>query len=257
MRLSFISLCAILFTTACSTEITTDYEGFEVHENVKKIRFFNHDNVQNAEVAFSKKGQLLYNKQGHELTEYEYDKNDLLIRMRMFDDNILVSKRQYFYENKKLIEIKQFSKNNSFLKSIKYQYDLAGNIVKSSLLTPYNKLEYVWEYEYDAHNFKRMETHTSHTIQFKKRMQYTTNENGKVELIQEFDDYDELFRERYFTLYNSIALETKRYNYWVDEVSDSVLISYEFDVRGNWVRKEIQSYPGKLVTVSREITYYN
>ena len=256
MKFSLFSICALLIISACSPEVKTDYDIYEVQGNVKKIRFFNKDGVQNADASFTKNGKLIYDRQGAEMIEYEYDKNSIITGIQMFTDNTLTSKRRYFYDDEKLVEIKQFSADGSFVKSLQYEYDSSGNISRGELKTPYNKLEYVWEYEYDKNNNKRMERHESFTMTFKKRLKYTVNENGNVELIREFDDYDELFRERYFTIYNSVSLETKRYNYWVGEVSDSMLFSYEFDVRGNWIRKEIKPYPGRPITVSREIDYY-
>ena len=46
-----------------------------------------------------------------------------------------------------------------------------------------------------------------------------------------------LMRKRLMTVNNGISLQKSLYNYWIGEVVDSTIYSYEFDEKGNWTRK--------------------
>lgn len=255
--LMLLGLFSAIFLQFCSTPTETDYEKYEVQGDVRIITFFNTDGQQNAEVAFSREGKLVYDKQGQVLLEYEYNNKHQLTTMRVFyNQDQLETVRTYVYERNRNTEIKHFTANGTYDGVIKYSYDTRGNLLQGEYKSPYNELRYVWKYEYNNNNHKIREIHESFLTNYYRRKEFEVDKYGNVVSMEEFDEYENLIRTRFFEVFHGIALQTKFYEYWSGEISDSTLFSYEFDVRGNWVRRETTPSTGRHTHQTRRILYY-
>ncbi|MFD2035637.1 RHS repeat domain-containing protein [Belliella marina] len=127
------------------------------------------------------------------------------------------------YENSKLVEVTvKYPFSNAFGYKKTWKYDQSNNLVKfEKFVGPEERLEFVWEYDYDEKNRITKETH----LRYAPKSSSTINENGH--------------------------LKDQTTGYYLDE-DQSFISSFKYDANGSLTSKTGKKYTGEPL---REITY--
>ncbi|MFO7869361.1 MAG: hypothetical protein R6U95_08710 [Bacteroidales bacterium] len=252
-------LIGMISLLQCSQEphVQSDYDMFEVQGPVKSVSFYNDENVEHTKVVFRENGQILHKKQNNTFEDYIYENNILREVKKFKADMTPIHMRKYEYKDTLLAKIQQFDASGSFDNYMKYTYDEDGNNIRSELFTAYGDLQYTWRYEYNENGKKILEEHESEHKKFNRRFIYDLDDEGNIHVISEYNNANGiLMKKRFYEVFHTIPLQTKMYNYWLDEISDSTLYSYSFDEYNNWIQKDVEPSQGKPSTQRRIIEYY-
>jgi hypothetical protein len=166
--------------------------------------------------------------------------------------NGTISNYKYYYDSKKMLIKKEEFKSNSIISIETYKYDNQNNIIESV----YKKGSYIEKhnYEFDSNNLL-------------KKYEWSDNEEGTAEIttykylnnlkiLEHWVDFEEGVPVGYIDdkFDNGNIIETTE----VDAdgtITLKELCKYEFDKKGNWIKKIID-YNGKYYIIEREIEYY-
>lgn len=248
----------VLFLGSCSTQadFETDYKVYEVQGAVRQIVYKNAEsNTNDIVVTYNKDGMLLSEKMRGRTIEYQYD-GKYVQSLKMYSGDSLDLKRTYTYNNNLPVEIKEYDKNGTFRKRVIYEYDTDGNRVKGVILSPYKDTMFVWKYSFRGKDVQKEERiNYQNGGDFTQHFDYEYDLDGNLSAIVEYDE-SILVTKTEYTNYHGIALQTKVLHYWDDVPTDSVMMTYGFDEKGNWIFKRTTTANRQDIRQERTILYY-
>lgn len=211
-------------------EINTTLLGHKILYN------YNKDNKIVDEKIMEELSEIPY-----ELTSKSYDKEGRLIEDNTFDTSDqkrkLLQKRKFKYDNfDNLIEVNSYDENGKLDFKEKSKYNKEGFIIENQMYSENGTLDYIQKFYYD-HNNNRIK-YTS------KGFNTATGNNQTIK--SKFNDRNlEIQCENN---YEATAIGRKE--------SKVETYSYEYDDKGNWIKKIIfiANIPNTIVV--RQIEYY-
>lgn len=166
------------------------------------------------------------------VTSYRYDEKNRKIEETSHDGKgNFIYRTNFEFNGDKLASVETIDSDEKTLVKIdKYTYDNNGNRVKEYSFRTADKLETVEDYTYNENN---------------KRTSWVLTQNNELKAKITFS-YDEKGN-----LTESITSDSK------DNQLEAVSYAYEYDTKGNWVKKTVRRNDAPFVVVERKITYYN
>ena len=247
-----------LMLLSCSSEqeFETDYKVYEVQGPVRQIVYKNTSSDANdIVVTYNKDGMLLSEKMQGRTIEYQYD-GKYVQSLKMYTGDSLELKRTYTYSNNLPVEIKEYDKVGTFRKRVCYEYDSNGNRTKGVILSPYKDTLFVWKYSFQGNDVQKEERiNHQNGGDFTQHFDYEYDSDGNLSAIVEYDE-SILVTKTIYTNYHGIALQTKVLHYWDDVPTDSVMMTYGFDEKGNWIFKRSSVANRPDTRQERTILYY-
>lgn len=274
-NLFLIGLVAFV-TIGCSTKSDDPKKWYEVSGNVKSIRTTGYEAIEkfgeisegdvlydydNNMIMFNKDGYITdisyYNHGGNlkRKSVYVYDGDNKVLKINHYNgDGDNIGRTVYTYnEDGNPIKVVEYDKSSKIINTLKSEYD-GDKCIKSQFFNEYSEGDYtIYEYngtsmvksvEYDKNGKKigvydefendKMTKHV--TPQFTTNLTY--NEKGLCS-----------------SIINGLLNKNNSYIFWKGK---SYVYEYEYDDKGNWVRKvekQMNSKKAEHIFV-REIEYY-
>ncbi|WP_298239487.1 hypothetical protein [uncultured Algibacter sp.] len=268
MKNIFITLITLfLFNCNNQSELKNNFNSIGLKGNVKSITEYSspksHRNWDHKDVEyyFDKNG-FIEKKVEYKFSTYlisKYDSINNIKETNRYDENdSLVFKSKFKYENQKLKKIEVFEVQGEVIHTVVYdymkssdentlinekEYGLKGNLVShSSILRNEKKEDLTW-IEYNLLG------------EIKSTSDMTYNDNGKVIKTIKRDSSNDI-KWKWSKIYDSKNLEIERKLYNPSLKKETIRISeYEFDKQGNWITKLLIQNNDTLKIISRKIDY--
>ena len=274
-NLFLIGLVAFV-TIGCSTKSDDPKKWYEVSGNVKSIRTTGYEAIEkfgeisegdvlydydNSMINFNQDGNItdisFYNHSGNleKKIVYVYDGDNKIIKINQYNgdgDNIGRTVRTY-NEDGNPIKVVEYDKSGKITFTQKNEYD-GDKCIKSQFYNEYSKGDYtIYEYKWNS-----LVKSTDYDVNGKKTGEYTEYENGKMtkNVTHRFTTnitYNE--KGLCSSIINGQLYNTNSYLF---SKGESYVYEYEYDDKGNWVRKvekRMNSKKAERIFV-REIEYY-
>ncbi len=253
---SVLVVLVALFAVSCTSEVEQDYKAYEVQGKVKKIVIKEGEQTV-SEIAFNRLGQILYEKTLTQLMEFSYD-DEVLTKLSVLNNkNELETIREYSYVDGDIVSVKEKDKNNTFTREVRYSYDENGNRVKGDLLTPYKDTLYSWKYIFNERDVLVGEQHIMYKPSFQQKdVSLTLDENDNIIGVKESESDGAVRREIKMDVFSGISLQTSVSNYWMEDLVDSTSFLYDFDEKGNWIKRTTLTRQNNEFFQTRHISYY-
>jgi hypothetical protein len=198
--------------------------GDSVNPTKKKLYLRNEDGSIMQENFYT--GTALTQK-----TMYSYNNQGKEIERKIIFKNALYSKRLSQYDKAgNLIEEDNYKGDTAFDGKHVYTYDLKGNMIEDDVFTKERNLD--------------------------SKIHKTYNEKGVLIKWENHDKNDKL-QWGDSTIYNKDGVMLEYDSYYIDTgVNHKETYQYEYDNKGNCIKKITSKENGKIGIVMREITYY-
>jgi len=247
----FILLSALFFLSCGSSEnndrSNSDWRRFNLKGDVKsfrEIKFLAVDNfsiILNGEkIKHIYNQEVLFNLDGNKI-----EKNDYI------PDGTLTNRTVYLYKKHQLVEYNNYDSQGILFGTGKFQTDEDGSPIRLDYKTTDGRYNWSESYEYDNNRnltaVKRFKTESVIDTEGK----YTFDENGNV-ISSEFHRDNKLISK------NTYMCDESN-NFQKLCIGDSVIYTfkYNFDEKGNWIKKIVFENDNPSGILLREIEYFN
>lgn len=242
--------------------IITDYAWDTNFANNLSVTKRNPDNSQLDRVGMKYKNgkvteRTVYSRQDLpiEKTTYEYDsKGNLITENFYLDKDAVQIKNIYEYNGPNKISEVKLRADGSMIYKTFYEYNTANKLVKSGTTDSNGKVQYAQDITYDKNNNVLTYTSTEGTdTQTTDKFNYDANNNKTlwVNLVNN----KEIFKAdyKYDKNNNLIAVNSTDTQ---NAMNISNTYSYEYDKKGNWIKKTTTINSKPAFTTTRTITYF-
>lgn len=250
-----VPLLLLLFTIACddvprteSGEVINDWKKLNLNSNVKaikEIKFLAVDNF--SEIKNGEKIRHIYNKEMlFNLDGYLIEENDYI------PDGTLANRTMFLYKNDKLIEYNEYDSQGMLFGTGKYELDEKG--LPKTLVYKTNDGRYNWSktFTHDSNgNVTEVDLLNSTGVLESKEIYTYNNQDLLVE--SELHKNQKLFSKN--TYKSDEGGSIVEMNYSGD--SSTFTYIYNYDSKGNWIKKIVfeNNVPSGILV--REIEYFN
>lgn len=245
-----------------SPSVKTDYKWDKGYRNNVSYVRANADNtpLERMELKMEKgkpAEKKVFDQYGHiaDRTEYTYDKNgNLAIQRSYLNKEYMQFQDSYEYDggNRILNEIRTDGTGNRVSKT-SYEYD-GKNLVKKTNYGATDKVENYEAYTYDHKNnpaskttFSELDGEATEYNEYDKnnnRLSWKLQRGGKTEIFAEYT-YDS---HNNMTSYKAISAN--------GDVAEQKTFQFEYDKKGNWIKKTVLITDTPAFVIKREIKYY-
>lgn len=245
--LIFIS-CGEIASLTESTNTNNDWKKLKLQGKVKAIKEIKFIAVGNfSEIVNGEKVKHIYNKELlFNLDGFKIEQNDYI------PDGTLANRIMYLYQNNQLVEYNEYDSQGLLFGTGKYEISEEGNPSKLNYKTNDGRYNWSETFKYDNNgNVIEVEHYRTENAIDSKEI-YNFNDEG-------FLSTSELHKDGKLVTKNTFTTDEEgsrtEMNYGADNSTYTYI--YNYDSKGNWIKKivfENNSPSGVLV---REIEYFN
>ncbi|MCB0401593.1 MAG: hypothetical protein KDD41_05880 [Flavobacteriales bacterium] len=250
-------LAVLLVIVSCKTTTTTDsntpdsntdWHKLNLKGNVKaikEIKFLAVDNF--SEIQNGEKVKHIYNKEYlFNLDGYKIEQNDYV------PDGTLANRIMYLHQDNKLVEYNEYDSQGMLFGTGKYELDADGFPKKLNYKTNDGRYNWSETYVYNQHHKVAEVNHFNAESVLESKEVYKYDENG---LLTE----SELYKDKKLITKNTYMNDKGGSNTELQYSGDSSVYTYiyNFDNKGNWIKKIVFENNNPSGILIREIEYFN
>ncbi len=225
----------------------TDWEKFKLKGEVKSFREVKFLAVDNFSIiSGGERIKHIYNKEVlFNLDGNKIEKNDYI------PDGTLANRTVYLYKQDQLVEYNNYDSQGMLFGTGKFETDDKGRVLRLNYKTNDGRYNWSESYQYDNHgNLAEVKRFKTEEVIDTKEL-YTFDDNGNIKE-SEFHRDDKL-------------VSKNGYNYDDDgnfnglNFGDSAVYTYKYnyDAKGNWIKKIVFENSNPSGILVREIEYFN
>ncbi len=249
--LLFVWSCGNNSTTesiVASNDETTDWHKLNLKGSIKaikEIKFLAVDNF--SEIQNGEKIKHVYNKEIlFNLDGYRIEQNDYI------PDGTLANRIMYLHQQNKLVEYNEYDSQGMLFGTGKYELDGDGTPVKLNYKTNDGRYNWSETYKYNSQGkITEIEHFNAENVLTSKEV-YKYNDSGL--LIE-----SELYKDKKLVSKNTYKNNEDGSNIELTYSGDSSVYTYmyNYDAKGNWVKKIVFENNNPSGILIREIEYFN
>lgn len=256
MKRIFTSILVTIFLFSCGENTSsTDYYNPNSDwarlklqgkvKAIKEIKFLAVDNF--SEIEKGEKVKHIYNKEFlFNLDGYKIEQNDYI------PDGTLANRIMYLYQNNKLIEYNEYDSQGLLFGTGKYELGENEKPLKLKYKTNDGRYNWTETFKYDKNgNIVEIEHfRTKNAIDSKEI--YTFNDDGYLDVSELYKDGEPVTKNTFKTDEDGSRTEMI---YGAD--SSKYTYIYNYDAKGNWIKKIVFENDNPSGILIREIEYFN